>query len=264
MNQTPTFDSAQSTLDKIRSEFSFLVSDLGFSCVSEEKRQDHRGQAVITYKNQYVQIECAGSQNFFHAEIRKLINGEPSEYNDRGNAIGMEDLAKLESDYSYDHMQYFAGGKTGFDGVTKNVAALFRRNAKYLTTSDWIDIKKLNDLEDSHFLRTFGRIPNREAKSPVDDFEEAAREILSLHGFRKTRDSRNMAPYDSSSVTLHGVWSNAQGSLKLTQADWRDDYTHWILSYNGKVLGDTDFAKTRNHVEAINSLVAALDKVKSN
>lgn len=260
--QTPGFDVSQAILDKIKVEFVFLESDFAFSRVSEEKRRDLRCRAVVTYRNKYVQVECAGAHNFFHAEIRKLKDGDPAEYNDRGFSIGMEDLAKLESNYQYDHMQYFAGGKTGLDEVMRNVAALLRRNVKHLTTAEWIDIEKLIEIEDGHFLRTFGWIPNRNAKSPVDKFEDAAHEFLSLHGFKKIRDSRNLPPYDSDCLTLHGVWANARGSIKLTQEDWRDAYTHWILSYNGGYLSDIDFAKSSNHTEAIISLVAALNKIE--
>ena len=255
-------DEAEIVLEKIRSEFAFLVYDLGLACVSGEKRDDRRARAVVIYKNDHVQIECAGSRNFFHAEIRRIRDGKPAEYNERGYSVGMEEFAKLESDYNYDHLQYFAAGQVGLDGVMRNVAALLKRNAVYLMTPQWIDIEKLNALEDAHFLSKFGRVPNRNAKSPVDKFEDAAADFLLQHGFKKTEDSRTLSPYDSGRTIMHAVWSNSRDTIKLTQADWRDDYTHWILSCNGKFVADTNLGSVPDPEAAIRSLASALNAVQ--
>jgi hypothetical protein len=54
-----------------------------------------------------------GDDSWFHCEIRRIIDGQPAKYSDNENCFGFEDLAVLESNTNYEHMDYYAGGSNG-------------------------------------------------------------------------------------------------------------------------------------------------------
>ncbi len=89
---------------------------------------------------------------WFHCEIRRLINGLPARYSDKENCIGFEGLAILESNNKYEHFDYYIGGSTGLRSVLTNASKLFKRHKTFLTTDNWIDVKKIEQLKDDNQL----------------------------------------------------------------------------------------------------------------
>src|SRR5687768_10533021 len=103
----------QSPLDSISNTFGFLVQDFGFALIKIESSRNYKGEHLLIYRNNRssIQIEISADETWFHCEIRRLVDGEPAKYSDRVNCIGFEDLAKLESNNSYDHFNYVVTGK---------------------------------------------------------------------------------------------------------------------------------------------------------
>lgn len=118
------------TLDKIKKGFDFLIKDFGFKLHSAKKVDDFLAEYFLVYRNDKSekQIEICADESWFHIEIRRLINGNPANYNDTENCISFEDLAIWESENNYDHFDYYAGGQNGLEEVIDNTADLFKRN----------------------------------------------------------------------------------------------------------------------------------------
>jgi hypothetical protein len=241
-------------LQKIRTSFAFLVTDFSLSVVAQEQNST---QSVVTYKNQFVQVECAASEGYFHAVIRRIIEDKPARYNDTDNSVGFESLAILESDGNYNHFDYFAGGETGLDGVMGNAAALFRRNAAVFVSPCWLDTARLRELEDDEFKKKFGSVPDRTQRSFIEIFDSIAVDWLRSLGMKSQTVSSHLAPYDPASLTAHIIYGNGRDTLEISQLDWRDDYTVYYADFNGKRLASVDTSSFPSNEAAAKALLTA-------
>lgn len=135
----------QRTIDH---QLSFLRSELGYALIRTDVNQEYCGANLLVYRSEKAakQLEISADDGYFHCEIRRIIAGRPAAYEDSTNCIGFESLAVLESNGSYEHMDYFAGGSNRMNGVLRTTAALFRRHAAWLAGDAWIDLERLRTL----------------------------------------------------------------------------------------------------------------------
>ena len=246
-----------SIIQEIEHEMSFLIDSCNFDIIEKSIFQ----RRIVIYRNNFVQIEFAAEQSYFHCELRRLINDIPSKYSDKNNSIGFEDIAIIESNHSYNHLDYFAGG-SNMTKVLKNTRDLLARNHEIISTNKWIDTNLLHKLKDDHYLKTFGI--KRTQKTP---FIELVNEIMDKHlvplGFKKVFDSRNIAPYDPRAMVKQIEYQKGKKKLNISQVDWRVYYYIWELKYNNKSVLQIDFKKIKIQREALILLENKIEEIKA-
>lgn len=229
-------------LDEIKNNFQFLTSDYGFQLVKTESRKDFKAQHFLVYRNDNskLQLEICGDTSWFHCEIRRLINGQPAKYSDKDNCIGFESLAILESNNNYEHFDYYAGGSTGLEGVLTNTANLFKRHKAFLTTDNWVDVKRIDQLRDDEFQKQFGSRPGRSRHTFFGELKKQATIILLKNGYKLLVDSEELSPFDSSGMVDYLTFEKGNKQIKITQVDWRDHYFLYRIEVNEKKVFEID------------------------
>jgi len=232
-------------LDEVIKTFSFLISEFGFTLLETQQDKCFNGKDVTFFRNDNskLQLEIAASSNYFHCEIRRLINGKPAKYSDKDNCIGFECLAILESNNNYDHFDYFAGGSTGLKSVLINTAALFQRYKVFFTTDCWIDIQRIEALRDEDFEKRFGVKPAKDKPTYFNSLKEEATRFLTQKGFTLTVDSAELPPYDSSQITEHIIFKKENTTIKIAAEDWRDFYYIYQVKLNNNIAFEIDTSK---------------------
>lgn len=244
-------------LNKIKSTFRFLTTDYGFQLIKEEDRADFKARHFLIYRNDYskLQLEICGDTSWFHCEIRRLIIQQPAKYGDKDNCIGFESLAILESNNNYNHLDYYAGGSIGLEGVLTNTANLFKRNKEFLTTDCWIDIKRVEQLRDNEFQKRYGIRPDHSRPTFFGELKRQAISFLLDNGYTILLDSDELSPFDSTGMVSYLIFKKGIKQIKITQADWRDDYFIYRIEVNNNLVFDIDI---RNH-----NIDTAVDKTLS-
>lgn len=235
----------KTTLDQIKTSFHFLTRDFHFELLRAEKVENYRADNFLVYRNDQskIQIEICADESWFHCELRRIVNGQPAKYSDKSNNVSFEDLAVLESNHKYDHFDYYMGGSTGLAGVLKNTANLLRRNSTFLTTDNWIDVEKIENLKDQEFARQFGEIPDNSKPTFFSKIKSISINLLTDNCYQLTLDSDEVSPFDQNSMTDKLVFKNGNKKIEIAQVDWRDDYfIYEVLKNNTKVF-DIDISK---------------------
>jgi len=236
-------------LSEMKKRFEFLILEYHFKIIEEVIGSP----VVVIYRNEHVQVECAGSTSYFHSEIRKIINGRPAEYSDRKYSIGFEDLAILESKGEYDHFEYFVNSD-GLEVVLGRVSELFKRNQYIFTTDSWVNVAELRKLKDDEFERNFGSA-QRTGKGFLEIFRERAQPVLESKGFERGIDNSHFAPYDERHLTQHVIYLRGEEEIQVSQIDWRDDYFIWYLEHNRKKLAEVNLSEIRDIEAAVDILI---------
>ena len=146
---TLTTENTKKTSADFSHYFDFLTKDYGLEMSMESHSITGRDRYVRVLRNQFVQVELAGDQGYFHAEIRRLIDGEPRPYSDEENNIGFEDLAVIITDNHYNHFDFYPVS-AGWAKVLDNVAELFKKSKEVFTTDKWVDTRRIEELKDAH------------------------------------------------------------------------------------------------------------------
>jgi hypothetical protein len=220
--------------------FDFLTKDCGLKMYMESYSSTGGDRYVRVLRNQFVQVELAGDQNYFHAEIRRLIDGEPRPYSDEENNIGFEDLAVIITNNNYNHFDFYPAS-AGWTKVLENTAELFKKSKQVFTTDKWVDTKRIEELKDEEFFKKFGFRPSENKAKPTF-FELIRRHALTLldKGYRLTLDSSDLPPYDNESSTTKIILESADQKIKISQRDWRDYYFIFYIEVNGKKQFEMD------------------------
>lgn len=229
-------------LDDIKTTFRFLTTEYNFQLVKTETIQNFKAKYFAVYRNDNskLQLEICGDTTWFHCEIRRLIDGQPAKYSDSDNCIGFEGLAVLESNNSYEHLDYFAGGSTGLKGVLENTAKLFKRNQNFFTTDNWIDVKKIEQLQDDDFENKFGKRPEKNQPTFFGELKKQATKLLTDNGYKLLIDSDELSPFDSSGMVNYLTFQKGNTTIKIDQLDWRDDYFVYYISVDGNKVFEID------------------------
>ncbi len=234
--------SKKNLLDEIKSAFNFLLTDFSFKIVETEKldRYKYKGEYLITYRNDKskLQLEICADENWFHCEIRRLLNGHPAKYSDKENCTGFEALAILESNNNYEHMDYFAGGSNGLKKVLNNTANLFHRNQAFFTTDSWLETKRIKQLQDEELQNKFGFKPSENENEPTyfGELKKEAIKFLTANGFKIISDSEDFSPFYRNGMVTNITFNDGSKKIKLTQQDWRDEYYLYNIELNNNVI----------------------------
>lgn len=224
--------------------FGFLLTEFGMHRVAIPPSFYRMDKYVRILKNKFVQVELAGSKNYFDAEIRRLFDGQPRPYRDKDNNIGFEKLSVLLTNKTDAHLAYHSSA-VGWDKALGYAAALLRQSRQVFTSEQWVDTKRLQQLEDEEFFKKWGFKPGENSNTPrfFDIVKTKATDILGKKGFRKTLDSDDIPPYDSESMVEKVVFERPGTKIKIAQLDWRDNYNTYYIELNGKQQLEADIAK---------------------
>ena len=244
-------NATQRTIDH---ELSFLRTDLGYALIRTEVNAEYNGANLLVYRSEKAakQLEISTGDGYFHCEIRRIIAGRPAAYEDSTNCIGFESLAVLESNGAYEHMDYFAGGSHGMNGVLKTTAALFRRHAAWLAGDAWVDVERLRNLR--HYL--------------VDDGPRVFIQLVSalklaLDPMGGTITWRNtlLPPYHQDRTPDRVILEAAGHQVEIKQNDWRDDHMRYTVQVDGTAVYTVDYTDGLSHYERAQRTIAAVLKV---
>jgi len=250
------------TLDKIKKTFEFLTSNFDFKLLKAEKTSNYLADNFLVYLNDQskIQIEICADESWFHCEIRRIINGQPANYNDKLNCISFEDLAIFESNNKYDHLDYYAGGSNGLPKVLKNTANLLIRNSTFLTTDNWINVQEIENLKDQEFIKKFGKIPDKAKPTFFNIIKSIAIKLLIEDGYQLTLDSDIVAPFDQNSMTDKLIFQKDNKKMELSQADWRDYYFIYQILKNDTKIFDIDI----RNIELDKAVESTINALKAN
>ena len=241
--------------------FDFLRNDFGLQMTREDYLFSSANRYLRILKNNFVQVELAGDQTYFHAEIRRLINGEPRPFSDRENNIGFEDLAVILTNNNYNHFDFYSVS-AGWTNVLKNTAELFKKSKDVFTSDDWVDTKRIEALKNEDFFKTFGFRPNENKIKPTF-FQLVKRHAVKLlvKGYKLTLDSSELPPYDGDKRPEKVMFENASHKIKISQRDWRDDYTSYYIALDGREVFQLDTTKYADIETAAQVFNDQLDKL---
>ena len=240
-------------LDNIKNTFSFLTADYGFELIETRKQSNYYGEYLAIYRNDNskLQLEISADDSYFHCEIRRLLNGQPAKYSDKDNCIGFESLAILESNNNYKHLDYYAGGRNGLNGVLINTAKLFKRHKGFFMSDCWVETSKLEQLLDADFEKKFGSNPDRNNPTYFEKVKKQSTEFLYNKGFQLILDSDELAPYDSNGTTNNLIFSDQRDTIKFSAMDWRDSYYIFYIAINDKKVIEIDLSKLNDTENAV-------------
>ena len=258
--ETPVRKNEEALLEEIKAAFGFLTSDYGFQLITTEIRKEYKAENFLVYRNDTskLQLEICGDENWFHCEIRRLLNGQPAKYSDEDNCIGFESLAALESNVNYEHLDYFAGGRLGLNGVLKNTVALFKRHKEFLTTDMWFDVNRVEYLEHPEVIKL---------DCPLAFFgllKKQATKLLSENGYELIMDRDELPPFNSDGMVFFLIFGKGERTIKIKQVDWRDLYYVYQIEVNKKKVSRIDVYDLDRHtgVERILEELTRLLKLK--
>lgn len=233
-----------------------------FACIIVEEKypQSNLDKSVLIYQNKFVRVELAGDEPYyFHAEIRRIVDGEVTSYADKKNNVGFENLRQLETG-SCDNFD-FNIYKIGWLDTLKETANLFIRNKHIFTTSHWIDTDRLEEIEDNYFYEKYGFKPSAN-KGKLDYFQlvkKNAIKIFSENGYVISLDSEELAPYEHEHLFRQIVFTNGSTKkVKFSIQDWRDSYYIYYIEVNDRKVFEIDLTKNTDEAEAVAITMAAL------
>jgi hypothetical protein len=252
----------KSALDQIKTSFNFLTSDFHFELIRAEKVENYRADNFLVYRNNQfnIQIEICADENWFHCEIRRIVNGQPANYSDKLNNLSFEDLAILESNHNYDRFDYIVGGSSGLKGVLLNTANLIRRNLPLFTTDKWIDLQIIEDLKVQHITTNFGIIPDKSKPTFFSKIKSCSIKLLGDNGYQLTLDSDEVSPFDRNSMTNKLIFQKENTKIEIAQVDWRDDFFIYQVVKNDTKLFDIDI----RHINLEKAAELITNKLKAN
>lgn len=253
-------DIAKKTSADFSKSFDFLTKDFGMKMFSENYSTVGGDKYVRVLRNQYVQIELAGDQSYFHCEIRRLINNETRPYSDEENNIGFESLAVLKTNNKYNHLDFYPSS-AGWQNVLDNTTNLLKSCKDIFTTDKWVDIAKIESLKDEEFEKKFGFKPDKSKITFFGQIKEKGAKLLLDKGFKQTFDNSDFPPYNSESTTLKLSFEKGENKVTISQRDWRDFYTCYFIDINGKKVFELDTAKYSDTKTPADLTIAELDKL---
>ena len=142
----------------------------------------------------------------------------------------------------------------------KNTANLLRRNSTFLTTDNWIDVQKIENLKDQEFARQFGKIPDKSKPTFFSKIKSSSIKLLSDNGYQLTLDSDEVSPFGQNSMTDKLVFQKENKKIEIAQVDWRDDYFIYKLVKNDTKIFDVDI----NKIDLDKAVELMTNKLKAN
>lgn len=243
-------NATQRTIDH---QLYFLRTDLGYTLIHSEVNAEYSGANLLVYRSEKAskQLEISADDGYFHCEIRRIIEGRVAAYENRTNCIGFESLAVLESNGNYEHMDYFAGGSKGMNGVLKTTAALFRRHAAWLAGDAWIDVER---------LRTLRTYLVDDGPTVFDQLVSAVKHALDPMGCTITWHNTLLPSYHKDRNPDRVILEAADHQVEIKQNDWRDDHMRYTVRVDGTAVHGIDYTDGLPHNERAQRAIAAVLK----
>jgi len=238
-------DIAKKTSADFSKYFDFLTKDFGMKMLSESYSTVGGDKYVRILRNQFVQVELAGDQHFFHSEIRRLVEGEPRSYSDGDNNIGFESLAVLKTNNNYDHMSFYVAS-AGWQTVLTNTARLFKECPEVFTTDKWVDIARIEKLKGDEMEQKFGFRPDKNKLGFFDIVKQKVSDLLIKKGFVKTFDNAEFPHYGDNHSPEKIAFKKGETEIVISQRDWRDFYNEYFVQINGKRVFDVDLTTNKD------------------
>jgi hypothetical protein len=249
-------------LDILRKEFSFLENDFGYNLIISETSKFYKGNNLLIYRNDIAekQIEICGGSSFFHCIIRRISRQELFPYSNRVENVGFEDLAIIDNP-KYDHFDFYAGGSTGVNGVSRNTVSLFKRQKDFLINKKWIDLGEVQSLKNGELKSRFKPVVNNKPKFFIEKVKAMIDE--EFNDFKLTFYNEVLPFYhnDSTLGKLQYEW-NGQ-TILIEQYDWRDCPEIYSVFLNEKKIKETDISRFKNQNGAIEEIKKACNTVYS-
>lgn len=241
-------NATQRTIDH---ELTFLRTHLGYALIRTELNKEYCGANLLVYRSVKAakQLEVSADDGYFHREIRRIIEGRVAAYEDRTNCIGFESLAVLESNGDYEHMDYFAGGSKGMNGMLRTTAALFRRHTAWLAGDAWIDLER---------LRTLRPYLVDDGPTVFDQLVSAVKHMLDPMGCTMTWNNKLLPPYYQARHPDRVILEAAGHPVEIKQNDWRDDYMRYTIQVDGTAVHTIDYTDGLPHDELAHWTIAAV------
>ena len=241
--------------------FDFLTKEFGLQMSMEKYSITGADLYVRILSNKFVQVELAGDQHYFHAEIRRLIDGETRPYTEEENNIGFEDLAVLTTDNKYNHSDFYPAS-AGCITVLENTAALFRNSAQVFTTGSWVDTRRIAELKDEEIFQKFGFKPS-ENKNKPSFFLLVRQHVQKLvgKGYMIVLDNANLPPYSPESVSHKIVLEGFDRKIEIAQKDWRLDYTTYYIAVNNEIIFEKDIAVCESIEAAAAEFIENIERI---
>jgi hypothetical protein len=243
-------NATQRTIDH---QLSFLRIDLGYALIRTEVNAEYCGAKLLVYRSEKAakQLEISADDGYIHCEIRRIIAGRPAGYEDGNNCIGFESLAVLESNGDYEHMDYFAGGSHGMNGVLRTTAALFRRHAAWFAGDAWIDLER---------LRTLRPYLVDDGPTVFDQLVSAVKDALDPMGCTITWRNTLLPPYHQDRNPDRVILEAAGHHVEIKQNDLRDDHMRYTVRVDGTGVHTIDYTDGLPHDERAQRAIAAVLK----
>ena len=104
----------------------------------------------------------------------------------------------------------------------------------FLTTDNWIDVKRIEQLRDDDFEKKFGNRPDHSRPTFFGELKKQAIKLFTENEYQLLIDSDELSPFDSSGMVDFLTFEKENNQIKITQVDWRDDYFIYRIEVNGK------------------------------
>lgn len=258
--------SEQTYLDDIKSQFEFLVTDLHYDIVAVadpfiKSDGSSSDRSVVYYRNEQagLQIEIAGSGNWFHCELRRVVQGKPLPYSDALNSVGFETFAEIEKDHNHkNYVVLYAG----WEQVLRNTANLIKRHKPFFVSGEWNDHDLLDRLKEYSLKNNFHFKPSQ-GKRKNDFFSKLKSEVAPLfeaEHFHLALDSAELPPFDTNGMVDFVQYRKDAETFTISQMDWRDFPFEYGIIKNGRKVFVVDLNKCASMEDGLRDLLDQLGR----
>lgn len=178
------------------------------------------------------------------------MNGAIANHNDASGSIRIHDLAILDNP-NYDHLDYYAGGSQGLEGVVTNTISLCKRQRELLTSDKWINFDQIESYKDQNFKNRFGIERPKNSESFMLKIKQLIARDFS--DFELLFDNSALPHYHEDSTLQQLIYSFDKKEIKIKQYCYRDYPRVYEVFIDESLLVEVDLEKV--------SQATALEKI---
>ena len=234
-----------SSLKKITDSCRFLTEELGYSEPFEIPATLDKTW-ILAYRNEHAgrQVEVSGqSDDTFHCEIRRLVDGVPGPY--RVESFGDWEIREFREPEPDDR-----GFVPSGDAELAQIVATLKRHIDLLNGEQWLDRAEL-DAAFENGMRRRGLLPDvGDERSFPPSVEDHIKRVLTEElGFVNTYDSSMLTPHERQ-MWEEFRYQRGHTVVELLHTDIRVP-GEWSLRVDGNVVAET-----------LDDIVAALPRLR--
>lgn len=199
-------------LHKISKDLRFIEIDFGYTLCLLTIENQFKAKYFFVYKNEISkkQLEICCDENWFHMEIRNLIDGIPAAYNDQLNCIGFEELIKNNSS-DFNHFDFYISSENKLSDVITNLKKLFFDERIFFRTDIFLRISIELDLELMITNKYF-----KQLKAKLNELKQ-------IYSVEIVFDSSDLSPFVYESLVKKIILKYDNNKISICQNDWRDE-----------------------------------------